>query len=44
MKPLPFNLRTMIQLAIWTSLPCLPLVLLVMPVGTIIDLLTKVVL
>jgi hypothetical protein len=43
MKPLPFNLRVMIRLAIVTSLPCLPLLLLVMPIGKIIELLTKVV-
>jgi hypothetical protein len=43
MKPLPFNLRVMIRLAIVTSLPCLPLLLLVMPIDKIIELLTKVV-
>jgi hypothetical protein len=41
MKPLPFNLRAMIQLAIVTSLPFLPLLLLVMPIAKIIELLTK---
>jgi hypothetical protein len=41
MKPLPFNLRMMIRLAIVTSLPCLPLLLLVMPIDKIIELLTK---
>jgi len=41
MKVLPFNLRVVIQLAIVTSLPVLPLLLLVMPVGKIIELLTK---
>ncbi len=43
MKPLPFNLRVMIRLAIVTSLPCLPLLLLVMPIDKILELLTKVV-
>jgi len=32
-------LHAMIQLAIVSSLPCLPLVLLVMPIGKIVDLL-----
>jgi len=43
MKPLPFNLRVMLRLAIVTSLPCLPLLLLVMPIDRILELLTKVV-
>jgi hypothetical protein len=43
MKPLPFNLRTMIRLAIVTSLPCLPLLLLVIPITRILELLAKVV-
>jgi hypothetical protein len=43
MKPLPFNLRVMIRLAIVTSLPCVPLLLLVMPIDKILELLTKVV-
>jgi hypothetical protein len=41
MKVVPFSLRVAIQLAIVASLPCLPLVLLVMPIGTLFDLLTK---
>ncbi len=43
MKVVPFSLRVVIQLAIVTSLPCLPLFLLVMPIDKIIELLTKVV-
>jgi hypothetical protein len=43
MKPLPFSLRVMAQLAIVTTLPCLPLVFLVTPIDKIIELLTKVV-
>ncbi len=43
MKPLPFNLRVIIRFAIVTSLPCLPLLLLVMPIDRILELLTKVV-
>jgi hypothetical protein len=43
MKVVPINLRVVIQLAIVTSLPCLPLFLLVMPIHKIIELLTKVV-
>ncbi len=43
MRPLPFNLRVMIRLAIVTSLPCLPLLLLVMPIDKILELLSKVV-
>ncbi len=39
MKFVPFNLRVMIQMAVVTSLPCLPLLLLVMPVSEIIQLL-----
>jgi hypothetical protein len=41
MKPFPFSLRVVIQLALVTSLPSLPLLLLVMPVGQILELLTK---
>jgi hypothetical protein len=41
MKPLPFGLRGMIRLAIVTSLPCLPLVFLVMPIDKIVELLTR---
>ncbi len=41
MKVVPFSLRVVIQLALVTSLPCLPLILLVVPVGQILDLLTK---
>jgi hypothetical protein len=39
MKALPFSPRVVIQLAVVTSIPCLPLLLLVMPVGRLIDLL-----
>ena len=41
MRVLPFSLRTLLQLAVVTSLPCLPLLLLVMPIGQIIELLAK---
>ena len=37
----PFSLRAILQLAVVTSLPCLPLLLLVMPIGKIIELLAK---
>lgn len=43
MNVVPISLRVVIQLAIVTSLPCLPLLLLVMPIDRIIELLTKVV-
>lgn len=43
MKVVPVSLRAVIQLAVLTSLPCVPLLLLVMPIGDIIELLTKVV-
>ena len=39
MKMVPFNLRVIIQLAVITSLPCLPLLVLVMPISKIVDLL-----
>lgn len=39
MKVVPFSLRVVIQMAVMTSLPCLPLLLLVMPIGKIVDLL-----
>jgi hypothetical protein len=42
MKPLPFNLRVIVRLAILTALPCLPLFLLVMPLEKLLELLTKV--
>lgn len=41
MKIVPFSLRVVIQLALVASLPCLPLILLVMPINVIIDILTK---
>jgi len=41
MKPVPFSRLVVIQLAVVTSLPCLPLILLVMPVSKILELLTK---
>lgn len=41
MRPIPFDLRTVAQLAVVTSLPCLPVVLLVLPIDRIIDLLAK---
>jgi hypothetical protein len=43
MKTLPFSLRVVIQFAIVTTLPCLPLFFLVMPLDKIIELLAKVV-
>jgi hypothetical protein len=39
MKVVPFSMRVMIQLAVVTSLPCLPLILLVMPVAELLQLL-----
>jgi hypothetical protein len=39
MKPVPFSFRVVIQLAVITSIPCLPLLLLVFPVSKIINLL-----
>jgi hypothetical protein len=41
MKVIPFGLRAIIQLAIVTSLPCLPLILLVVPIGQILELLAR---
>ncbi|QDU20670.1 hypothetical protein [Urbifossiella limnaea] len=41
MTAYPFSVRAILQLALVTSLPCLPLLLLVMPVGQIIELLAK---
>jgi hypothetical protein len=41
MKVVPFGLRTVIQLALVTSLPCLPLILLVVPVSQVVELFTK---
>jgi len=38
MKLLPFSPRVVIQLAVATTLPCLPLLLLVFPINRIIDL------
>jgi hypothetical protein len=44
MKVVPFSLRVILQLAIVTALPALPLVLLVMPIEKILSLLTQAVL
>lgn len=41
MKAIPFSTRVVLQLAVITSLPCLPLILLVVPISTILDILTK---
>lgn len=41
MKAFPFSQLVVIQLALATSLPCLPLALLVMPIDKILNLLTK---
>ncbi|MBA4190315.1 MAG: hypothetical protein C0467_20200 [Planctomycetaceae bacterium] len=41
MRSYPFSMRAILQLAIVTSLPCLPLLLLVMPIGKLLELLTK---
>jgi hypothetical protein len=40
MKVVPFSARVMLQLAVVTSIPCLPLLLLVMPISEVISLLT----
>ena len=40
-KAVPLSRMVVTQFAIVTSLPCLPLILLVMPIGKILDLLTK---
>jgi hypothetical protein len=40
MKVVPFSLRAVIQLALITSLPCLPLILLVVPIDKLLKLLT----
>jgi hypothetical protein len=39
MKVVPFSMRVMIQLAIMTSIPCLPLLLLVFPLNKLLSLL-----
>ena len=39
MKVVPFSLRVMLQIAVVTSLPCLPLLLLAIPISTLLDLL-----
>jgi len=44
MKVVPFSVRVILQLAVVTILPALPLVLLVMPVEKILDLMAKAVL
>jgi hypothetical protein len=44
MKVVPFSLRVILQLAVVTLLPALPLVLLVMPIEAVLDLMTKAVL
>ena len=41
MKVVPFSVRVMLQLAVVTLLPALPLVLLVVPIEKILDLMTK---
>lgn len=41
MKVLPFSVRVVVQLAIVTSLPCIPLILLVMPISDVLNLLSK---
>ncbi|MGE3779158.1 MAG: hypothetical protein AB7F89_18370 [Pirellulaceae bacterium] len=41
MKVVPFSQRVVFQLAMVTSLPCIPLILLVVPINTILELLTK---
>jgi hypothetical protein len=42
MNAVPFSQRVVLQLALLTSLPCLPLILLVVPMGKILELLSKV--
>jgi hypothetical protein len=39
MRVVPFNLRVMVQLAVMTTLPFLPLIFLLMPIAKIVDLL-----
>ena len=41
MKVVPFSVRVILQLAVVTLLPALPLVLLVVPIEKILDLMTK---
>ena len=41
MKVVPFSVRVLFQLAIVTSLPCIPLLLLVMPISDVLKLLSK---
>jgi hypothetical protein len=41
MKVLPFSVRVILQLAVVTFLPALPLILLVVPIETILDVVTK---
>ncbi len=41
MKVVPFSMRVVVQLAIVTSLPCIPLLLLVMPISDVLNLLSK---
>jgi hypothetical protein len=41
MRTVPFTLRVMLQLAVVTLLPALPLILLVVPIERILDLVTK---
>lgn len=41
MRVVPFSLRVVLQFALVTSLPCLPLLLLVMPVRELLELLSR---
>lgn len=41
MKVVPFSMRVVVQLAIVTSLPCIPLILLVIPISDVLKLLSK---
>ena len=41
MKVVPFGLRAVVQLALVASLPCLPLILLVVPVSQVVELFTR---
>jgi hypothetical protein len=41
MKPFPFDLRTIIEMSVFASVPMLPLLPLVMPIGDILKILSK---
>jgi hypothetical protein len=41
MKPIPFDLRTIIQMSVIAAVPMLPLLPLVMPIADIMKMLSK---